>query len=210
MCLPYLSLIHFRPHISVSHSWSVSHLLPVSHMCVSLIDCLIYVSLIHCQSQIFVSPLQSSSISLSLSLYLFSSVSLAISFSLFLSLSPSFSFALSLSTMCGWRELEKSLYHFPRQPFSIFLRRFQSAKSSRFCFLHFSNDLIRKKYCSRYQASYAVWPDCAKFCHFCKNLKEFGNSFWVYLAFGKISNLLWHENLCYKENFLLLLLAKYW
>ena len=106
----------------------------------------------------FVSPLQSSSISLSLSLslYLFSSVSLAISFSLFLSLSPSFSFALSLSTMCGWRELEKSLYHFPRQPFSIFLRRFQSAKSSRFCFLHFSNDLIRKKYCSRYQASYAV------------------------------------------------------
>ena len=98
----------------------------------------------------FVSPLQSSSISLSLSLYLFSSVSLAISFSLFLSLSPSFSFALSLSTMCGWRELEKSLYHFPRQPFSIFLRRFQSAKSSRFCFLHFSNDLltVSSKLCS--------------------------------------------------------------
>ena len=38
-----------------------------------------------------------------------------------------------------------------------------------------------------------VWPDLAKFHHYDKYLKIFGNIFKVYLVLGKVSNLLWRN-----------------
>ena len=37
----------------------------------------------------------------------------------------------------------------------------------------------------------AVWPDWVKFHHFGKIFKVLGNILWVYLLFGKISDLFW-------------------
>ena len=41
--------------------------------------------------------------------------------------------------------------------------------------------------------SCSVWPDLAKFHHFGKYLKIFGNIFKVYLVLGKVFNSLWHN-----------------
>ena len=37
----------------------------------------------------------------------------------------------------------------------------------------------------------AVWPDWGKFHHFGKIFQVLGNILWVYLLFGKISDLFW-------------------
>ena len=42
-------------------------------------------------------------------------------------------------------------------------------------------------------SSIAVLPDLAKFRHFDKYLKIFGNIFKVYLVLGKVFNSLWHN-----------------
>ena len=55
----------------------------------------------------------------------------------------------------------------------------------------------------------AVWPDLAKFHHFGKYLKIFGNIFKVYLVLGKVFNSLWH-NLYAIGHIFIAKMAYYW